>query len=56
MKEPIMKEKDLVSKVNKQRNGKAAGVDGVKAVVMKHMVKKQENKAPSPKKLQQMPP
>ena len=37
MEEPIMEE-DLVN-INKQRNGKAAGVDGLKAEVMKHMIK-----------------
>ena len=39
MEEPIMEEEDLVNIINKQRHGKAAGVDGVKAEVMKHMIK-----------------
>ena len=39
MKEPVMTEEELVEIVNKQRNGKAAGIDGVKAEVMKHMIK-----------------
>ena len=36
---PVMKEEDLIRIVRKQKNNKAAGVDGVKAEVMKHMVK-----------------
>ena len=36
---PVMKEEDLIKIVNKQKNNKAAGVDGVKAEVMKHMVR-----------------
>ena len=40
---PIMKEEDLIALVNKQKNNKAAGVDGVKAEVMKHMVKNRKN-------------
>ena len=44
MREPAMKEEDLIRIVNKQRNGKAAGVDGVKAEVMKHMIKKRKIK------------
>ena len=39
MKEPVMTEEELGEIVNKQRNGKAAGVDGIKAEVMKHMIK-----------------
>ena len=37
---PVMKEDDLIRIVNKQKNNKAAGVDRVKAEVMKHMIKK----------------
>ena len=36
---PIMQEEDLVRIVGKQKNGKAAGTDGVKTEVMKHMIK-----------------
>merc|ERR1712030_298668 len=36
---PEMKEEDLIRIVKKQKNGKAAGIDGVKAERMKHMVK-----------------
>ena len=35
----VMKEEDLIRIVRKQKNNKAAGVDGVKAEVMKHMVR-----------------
>ena len=38
MKEPEMTEEELVKIVNSQRNGKAA-VDGVKAELLKHLVK-----------------
>ena len=36
---PEMKEEDLIRIVKKQKNGKAAGVDGVKAETMKHMIR-----------------
>jgi len=36
---PVMKEKDSMALVNKQKNNKTAGIDGVKAEVMEHMVK-----------------
>ena len=39
MERPILTEEDLIKIVNKQKNGKAAGIDGVKAGAMKHMVK-----------------
>ena len=39
MKEPKMTEEELVGIINKQRNGKAAGVDGIKAEMMKYMIK-----------------
>ena len=39
MKEPVMTEEELVEIINKQRNGKAAGVDGIKAEVMNYMIK-----------------
>ena len=37
---PIMSEEDLIRLVNKQKNGKAPGIDGIKAEVMKHLIKK----------------
>merc|ERR1712030_229243 len=36
---PIMQEEDLIRIVGRQKNGKAAGTDGVKTEVMKHMKK-----------------
>ena len=39
MKEPQMTEKELVTIVNKKRNVKAAGVDGVRAELLKHLIK-----------------
>ena len=39
MKLPVMKEDHLIRIVNKQKNNKAAGVAGVKAEVMKHMIR-----------------
>ena len=36
---PVMNEEDLVRIVKKQKNGKAAGIDGVKAETMKFMIK-----------------
>ena len=39
MEKPTMTEEDLIRLVQKQKNGKAAGVDGIKAEVMKHMIK-----------------
>ena len=35
-----MTENDLITIVNKQRNGKAAGVDGVRAELLKFLIKK----------------
>ena len=37
---PTMTEDDLIRLVQKQKNGKAVGVDGIKAEVMKYMIKK----------------
>jgi len=31
MKEPVMTEEEMLEIVSRQRNGKAAGVDGIKA-------------------------
>ena len=39
MKEPLMTEEELVAIVNKQRNGNAAGVDGVRTELLKHLIK-----------------
>ena len=36
---PVMREEDLVRIVKRQKNGKAAGTDGVKTEVMKHMIR-----------------
>ena len=36
---PVMKEEDLIRIIKRQKNGKAAGTDGVKTETMKHMVK-----------------
>merc|ERR1711888_183342 len=36
---PIMKEEDMVRIIKRQKNGKAAGTDGVKAETMKHMIR-----------------
>ena len=36
---PIMREEDLIRIVKKQKNGKATGVDGVKAETMKALIK-----------------
>merc|ERR1712055_1212933 len=39
MKEPKMTEKELVTIVNGQKNGKVAGVDGVRAKLLKSLIK-----------------
>ena len=39
MKLPIMAEDELVDIVRKMKNGKAAGIDGVRAELMKYIVK-----------------
>ena len=39
MKEPKMTEKELITIVNGQKNGKAAGVDGVRAELLKSLIK-----------------
>ena len=39
MERPIMKKEELIKLVQNQKNGKAAGVDGIKAEMMKHMLK-----------------
>ena len=36
---PVMTEEDMIRIVKRQKNGKAAGIDGVKAETMKFMVK-----------------
>ena len=42
MKEPVMTEEELVEIINKQRNGKSAGLDGIKTEMMKYMIKTEE--------------
>ena len=39
MKEPVMTEEELVEIINRQRNGKVPGVNGIKAELMKHLIK-----------------
>ena len=39
MKERVMTENELVDIVNRQKNGKATGVDGVKAELLKSLIK-----------------
>ena len=39
MQKPEMTEDELIDIVKKQKNGKSVGVDGVKAEMMKHLVK-----------------
>ena len=36
---PVMTEEDLLGLVNKQKNGKAAGIDGVKSEAMKYLIR-----------------
>ena len=43
MKKTEMTEKELVDIVNGQKNGKAAGVDGVRAELLKSLIKKQHH-------------
>ena len=38
MKMPIMTEEDFIRLANKQKNGKAAGTDGIRGEVYKHMI------------------
>ena len=39
MKFPIIKEKELVNTIDGMRNGKAAGIDGIKTELMKFIIK-----------------
>ena len=39
MKMPIIKSEDFLRLTKKQKNGKAAGTDGIKAEVLKHLCK-----------------
>ena len=39
MKKPVMTEEELVEIINRQRNGKAAGANGVRAELLKYLVK-----------------
>ena len=51
MKKTEMTEKELVDIVNGQKNGKAAGVDGVRAELLKSLIKKQYHQGTSVKML-----
>ena len=42
MEMPKMTSEDLIRVANKQKNGKAAGTDCIKAEVLKHLVKNKE--------------
>ena len=42
MKIPIMTTEDFIRLANKQKSGKAAGTDGIKAEVFKHLCKNKE--------------
>ena len=44
MQKPEMTEEELIVLVNRQKNGKAAGVDGVKAEAIKHIKNKKIRK------------
>ena len=39
MKLPIIEESELTETINKMRNGKAAGIDGIKSKLMKYIIK-----------------
>ena len=39
MKLPIIEERELVNTINGMRNGKAAGIDGIKTELMKFIIK-----------------
>merc|ERR1711895_164054 len=39
MKFPIIEEKEFVNAINKMKNGKASGIDGISAEIMKFMIK-----------------
>ena len=42
MKFPIIEESELVTTINNMRNGKAAGIDGIKSELMKYIIKDEE--------------
>ena len=39
MKLPTITEEDLTNRINRLKKGKAAGTDGVKGKIFKHMIK-----------------
>ena len=39
MKLPRMEEEEMVNIVRKMKNGKAAGIDGIRAELIKHIIK-----------------
>ena len=39
MKLPVIEEKELVDTINNMRNGKAAGIDGIKSELMRYIIK-----------------
>ena len=39
MKFPIIEEKEFVNAINKMKNGKASGIDGISAEIMKFLIK-----------------
>ena len=43
MKIPIIEEKELMETINNMRNGKAAGVDGIRSELMKFIMKDKKN-------------
>ena len=44
MKFPVISEEELTTTINKMRNGKAAGVDGIKSELRKYIIKDDEIK------------
>ena len=44
MKFPIIEEKEFTDAINKMKNGKASGIDGISAEIMKFLIKDEEIK------------
>ena len=44
MKFPIIEEEEFINAINKMRNGKASGIDGISAEIMKFLIKDEEIK------------
>ena len=42
MKFPIIEEKEFINAINKMKNGKASGIDGISAEIMKFLIKDEE--------------